>query len=47
VTGIAKSTKTSGLELFHPDREGYHLPISDRPGLGIELNREALKRCGF
>jgi D-galactarolactone cycloisomerase len=30
---------------FHPDPEGY-LTIPDRPGLGIELNREALKRFG-
>jgi D-galactarolactone cycloisomerase len=30
---------------FRPDKEGY-LTIPDRPGLGIELNREALKRFG-
>jgi L-alanine-DL-glutamate epimerase-like enolase superfamily enzyme len=30
---------------FKPDSEGY-LPISDKPGLGIELNREALKKYG-
>jgi L-alanine-DL-glutamate epimerase-like enolase superfamily enzyme len=30
---------------FRPDTEGY-LTIPDRPGLGIELNREALKRFG-
>jgi L-alanine-DL-glutamate epimerase-like enolase superfamily enzyme len=30
---------------FYPDAEGY-LTIPDRPGLGIELNREALKRLG-
>ena len=30
---------------FRPDAEGY-LTIPDRPGLGIELNREALKRFG-
>lgn len=28
---------------FRVDAEGY-LPIPDRPGLGIELNREALKK---
>ena len=32
-------------EPFKVDAEGY-LPIPDRPGLGIELNREALKRFG-
>jgi D-galactarolactone cycloisomerase len=32
-------------EPFKPDAEGY-LAIPDRPGLGIELNREALKRWG-
>jgi L-alanine-DL-glutamate epimerase-like enolase superfamily enzyme len=31
---------------FKLDAEGY-LPIPDRPGLGIELNREALKRFGI
>src|SRR6266403_650129 len=30
---------------FRPDKEGY-LTIPDKPGLGIELNREALKRLG-
>jgi len=30
---------------FKPDAEGY-LRIPDRPGLGIELNREALKKYG-
>jgi L-alanine-DL-glutamate epimerase-like enolase superfamily enzyme len=30
-------------EPFRPDADGL-LPILDRPGLGIELNREALKR---
>jgi D-galactarolactone cycloisomerase len=30
---------------FVPDAEGY-LRIPDGPGLGIELNREALKRFG-
>ena len=30
---------------FRPDAEGY-LPIPDAPGLGIELNRDALKRYG-
>src|SRR4051812_21979107 len=30
-------------EPFKVDAEGY-LPIPDRPGLGIEINREALKR---
>jgi L-alanine-DL-glutamate epimerase-like enolase superfamily enzyme len=33
-------------EPFKVDAEGF-LPIPDRPGLGIELNREALKRFGF
>jgi L-alanine-DL-glutamate epimerase-like enolase superfamily enzyme len=33
-------------EPFQVDAEGY-LPIPDRPGLGIELNREALKRYGI
>ena len=32
-------------EPFKVDAEGC-LPIPDRPGLGIELNREALKRFG-
>ena len=32
-------------EPFRPDAEGY-LSIPDKPGLGIELNREALKRFG-
>ncbi|HWG43599.1 MAG TPA: mandelate racemase/muconate lactonizing enzyme family protein [Gemmataceae bacterium] len=32
-------------EPFRVDAEGY-LPIPDRPGLGIELNREAMKRFG-
>ncbi len=32
-------------EPFRPDAEGF-LTIPDRPGLGIELNREALKRFG-
>jgi D-galactarolactone cycloisomerase len=30
---------------FKPDAEGF-LPILDKPGLGIELNREAMKRYG-
>ncbi len=30
---------------FRPDAEGY-LSIPEKPGLGIELNREALKRLG-
>ena len=30
---------------FRPDAEGY-LAVPDRPGLGIELNRDALKRFG-
>jgi D-galactarolactone cycloisomerase len=30
---------------FRPDAEGY-LAVPDRPGLGIELNREALRRFG-
>jgi D-galactarolactone cycloisomerase len=33
-------------EPFKVDAEGY-LPIPDKPGLGIELNREALKKYGF
>jgi D-galactarolactone cycloisomerase len=33
-------------EPFRPDAEGY-LPVPTRPGLGIELNREALKRFGI
>lgn len=32
-------------EPFRPDAEGY-LTVPDKPGLGIELNREALKRLG-
>jgi len=32
-------------EPFHPDAEGY-LTVPDKPGLGIELNREALARFG-
>lgn len=32
-------------EPFYPDAEGY-LTVPDKPGLGIELNREALKRLG-
>ena len=32
-------------EPFRPDAEGY-LTIPEKPGLGIELNREALKRLG-
>jgi L-alanine-DL-glutamate epimerase-like enolase superfamily enzyme len=32
-------------EPFVPDAEGY-LRIPDKPGLGIELNREALQRFG-
>jgi D-galactarolactone cycloisomerase len=34
------------VEPFRPDGEGY-LNVPDRPGLGIELNRDALKRYGF
>ena len=30
---------------FKPDADGY-LHVPDKPGLGIELNREALKRLG-
>jgi L-alanine-DL-glutamate epimerase-like enolase superfamily enzyme len=30
---------------FRPDAEG-HLTTPEKPGLGIELNREALKRYG-
>jgi D-galactarolactone cycloisomerase len=33
-------------EPFRVDSEGY-LPIPDRPGLGIELNRDALKKYGI
>jgi L-alanine-DL-glutamate epimerase-like enolase superfamily enzyme len=33
-------------EPFPVDAEGY-LPIPDRPGLGIELNRAALKTYGL
>ena len=32
-------------EPFQPDAEGY-LTIPDKPGLGIELNREALRKYG-
>ncbi len=32
-------------EPFRPDTEGY-LSIPDKPGLGVELNREALERFG-
>jgi L-alanine-DL-glutamate epimerase-like enolase superfamily enzyme len=32
-------------EPFRPDAEGY-LTVPQKPGLGIELNREALKRLG-
>src|SRR5204862_3425602 len=32
-------------EPFRPDKEGY-LTIPEKPGLGIELNRDALKRFG-
>ncbi|MFO0881368.1 MAG: mandelate racemase/muconate lactonizing enzyme family protein [Gemmataceae bacterium] len=32
-------------EPFYPDAEGY-LTIPEKPGLGIELNREALNRLG-
>ena len=31
---------------FRPDAEGY-LNIPERPGLGIELNRDAVKRYAF
>jgi L-alanine-DL-glutamate epimerase-like enolase superfamily enzyme len=34
------------IQPFKVDSEGYLL-IPDRPGLGIELNREALKHYGF
>ncbi len=30
---------------FRPDADGF-LSVPDKPGLGIELNREALKRFG-
>ena len=33
-------------EPFKPDAEGY-LTIPEKPGLGIELNRDALKRYGI
>src|SRR3954471_11937999 len=33
-------------EPFYPDEEGF-LTIPDKPGLGIELNRDALKRLGW
>lgn len=33
------------LNPFKPDAEGY-LTVPDKPGLGIELNREAMKRFG-
>jgi L-alanine-DL-glutamate epimerase-like enolase superfamily enzyme len=33
-------------ETFRPDEDGY-LSVPDKPGLGIELNREALKRLGI
>jgi L-alanine-DL-glutamate epimerase-like enolase superfamily enzyme len=33
-------------EPFCPDAEGF-LTIPDKPGLGIELNREALRRLGL
>jgi L-alanine-DL-glutamate epimerase-like enolase superfamily enzyme len=33
-------------EPFRPDAEGY-LTIPDKPGLGVELNREALRKYGF
>ena len=32
-------------EPFRPDPDGF-LPIPTKPGLGIELNREALRRYG-
>ena len=32
-------------EPFQPDKDGY-LPIPTKPGLGIELNRDFLKRYG-
>jgi L-alanine-DL-glutamate epimerase-like enolase superfamily enzyme len=30
---------------LRPDREGY-LTVPDQPGLGVRLNRDALKRFG-
>jgi len=33
------------VEPFRPDKEGF-LPIPTKPGLGIELNREMLKKYG-
>jgi L-alanine-DL-glutamate epimerase-like enolase superfamily enzyme len=33
-------------EPFRPDAEGY-LHVPTKPGLGVELNREALKRFGI
>jgi L-alanine-DL-glutamate epimerase-like enolase superfamily enzyme len=32
-------------EPFKPDAEGY-LRVPEKPGLGVKLNREALKRIG-
>ena len=39
---LALSTSTFTL---HPDADGF-LTLPDKPGLGIELNRDALKRFG-
>jgi L-alanine-DL-glutamate epimerase-like enolase superfamily enzyme len=33
------------VEPFRPDAEGY-LTVPDRPGLGVELNRDAFRRYG-
>jgi L-alanine-DL-glutamate epimerase-like enolase superfamily enzyme len=33
------------VDPFRPDAEGF-LPILDKPGLGIELNPDAMKRFG-
>jgi len=33
------------MEPFRPDAEGY-LNVPMKPGLGIQLNREALRRFG-
>jgi L-alanine-DL-glutamate epimerase-like enolase superfamily enzyme len=32
-------------EPFRPDKDGF-LRVPERPGLGVELNRESLKRFG-
>ena len=43
--GLRERLYTANVTPFRPDAEGYlHLP--EGPGLGIDLNREALKRYG-